>query len=177
KETVFAQQYVLLPLWSTDLQDPQNTDDDVADVAFDDKENENDVYVSANGCNKSTNKKHDEKVKRDDKGENPIDSPTGVRDLRAEFEVFSFNSTNRVNVVSAPVNAVGPNSTNSTNSFNTASPSVNVVSLNFRIAKKSSFVDPSKYPYDPDMPELEDIVYLDDEEDVSTKADLSNLET
>nr|GEU35552.1 hypothetical protein [Tanacetum cinerariifolium] len=44
KETVSAQQYVLLPLWSTGSQDPQNTDDD----AFDVKENEKDVHVSPN---------------------------------------------------------------------------------------------------------------------------------
>nr|GEX17348.1 hypothetical protein [Tanacetum cinerariifolium] len=118
-----------------------------------------------------------DKAKKDDKGKSHVDSPTEDRDLRAEFEEFSFNSSNRVNAVSAPVNAAGPNSTNSTNSFNTASPSVNVVSTNFGIAKKSSFVDPSKYPDDPDMPELEDIVYSDDEEDVGAEADLSNLET
>nr|GFC06626.1 hypothetical protein [Tanacetum cinerariifolium] len=120
---------------------------------------------------------HDEKAKRDNKGKSHVDSPTGVRDLRAEFEEFSFNSTNGVNVVSAPVNAVEPNLTNSTNNLNTASPSVNAISLNFGIAGKSSFVDPSKYLDDPDMPELEDIVYSDDEEDVGTEADLSNLET
>nr|GEY85798.1 uncharacterized mitochondrial protein AtMg00810-like [Tanacetum cinerariifolium] len=100
-----------------------------------------------------------------------------VEDLRAEFEEFSFNSSNRVTAVSAPVNAVGPNPNNSTNSSNTASPSVNDVSLNIGIAEKSSFVDPSKYPDDPDMSELEDIVYSDDEEDVGAEADLSNLET
>nr|GEW60921.1 putative ribonuclease H-like domain-containing protein [Tanacetum cinerariifolium] len=61
--------------------------------------------------------------------------------------------------------------------FNTASSSDNVVSPNFRIARKSSFVDPSKYPDDPNMPELEDIVYSNDEEDVGAEADLSNLET
>nr|GEX97093.1 retrovirus-related Pol polyprotein from transposon TNT 1-94 [Tanacetum cinerariifolium] len=126
---------------------------------------------------KTDNKKHDEKANIDDKGKSPIDSPTGVRDLRADFEEFSFNSTNKVNAVRAPVNAVGPNSTNSTNSFNTASPSVNVVSPNFKIARKSSFVDPFKYPDDPDMPELEDIVYSDDEEDVGAEADSSYLET
>nr|GEY17504.1 putative ribonuclease H-like domain-containing protein [Tanacetum cinerariifolium] len=82
-----------------------------------------------------------------------------------------------VNAVSAPVNAARPNPTNITNSFNTASPSVNAVSLNFKIAGTSSFVDPSKYPNDPDMPELEDIVYSDDEDDVGAEADLSNLET
>nr|GEZ32519.1 retrovirus-related Pol polyprotein from transposon TNT 1-94 [Tanacetum cinerariifolium] len=144
KETVSAQQYVMLPLCGSD---------------------------------KTDNKKHDDNAKRDDKGKSPVDSPTGVRDLRAEFEEFSFNSTNRVNAVSAPVNAVRPNSTNNTNSFNTASPSNTAISPNFGITRKSSFVDPSKYLDDPDMPELEDIVYSDDEDDVGTEADLSNLET
>nr|GEW42315.1 hypothetical protein [Tanacetum cinerariifolium] len=64
------------------------------------------------------------------------------------------------------VNAVGQNPTNITNSFNTTSPSINVVSPNFGIARHSSFVDPFKYLDDPDMPKLEDIVHSDDEEDV-----------
>nr|GEU75673.1 hypothetical protein [Tanacetum cinerariifolium] len=157
--------------------DPKNTYDDVADDAFEVKENENDVYVSANESAKTYKKKHDENAKRDDKGKSIIDLITGVRDLRAKFKEFSFNSTNRVNAVSKPVNAVGPNPTNSTTNFNTASPSVNAVSLNFGIAGQSLFVDPSKYLDDPDMPELEDIVYSYDEEDVGAEADLSNLET
>nr|GFC57159.1 hypothetical protein [Tanacetum cinerariifolium] len=109
-----------------------------------------DVHVSTNDSDKINSKKHDEKGKRDDKRKSHVDSPTGVKDLRTEFEEFSFNITTRVNVVSAPVrvnavsapvNAVGQNPTNSTNSFNTASPSVNDVSPNFGIAGKSSFVD------------------------------------
>nr|GEW70504.1 hypothetical protein [Tanacetum cinerariifolium] len=163
RKTISAQQYVLLPLWSTGLQDSQNTDDD---VAFDVKENENDVHVSANESDKTNDKKHDEKAKKDDKGKSHVDSLTGAKDLRAEFKEFSFNSSNKVNAVSAPVNAVGPNTTNNTNSFNTASPSINAVSPNFGIAGKSSFVDPSKCPDDLNMPELKYIVYSDDEEDV-----------
>nr|GEW43109.1 hypothetical protein [Tanacetum cinerariifolium] len=146
-------------------------------TAFDVKENENDVHVSANGSDKSDNKKHDKNTKRDDKGKYLVDSLTRVRDLRAEFEEFSFNSSNKVTAVSASVNATGPNPTNSTNSFNTASTFVNDVSLNFGITGKSLFMDPSKYPDDPDMPQLEDIVYSDDEEDVGAEAHLSNLET
>nr|GEW31669.1 putative ribonuclease H-like domain-containing protein [Tanacetum cinerariifolium] len=157
--------------------DPKNTYDDVANDAFEVKENENDVHVFANESNKTDKKKHDEKAKRDDKGNSPVDSLKRVRDLRVEFEEFSFNSTNYVNAVSELVNADGPNLTNSTNSFNTASPFVNVVSLNFRIARKSSFVDPFKYTDDPNMPELEDIVYSDDKEDAGAEADLFNLET
>nr|GEU39978.1 retrovirus-related Pol polyprotein from transposon TNT 1-94 [Tanacetum cinerariifolium] len=101
----------------------------------------------------------------------------GVRDLRAEFEIFSSNSTNRVNAINTHVTAAGPNLNYRTNSFNTASPADTAVSPNFRVAKKSSFVDLSNYPDDPDMPALEDIVYSNDEEDVGVEADLSNLET
>nr|GEU88896.1 retrovirus-related Pol polyprotein from transposon TNT 1-94 [Tanacetum cinerariifolium] len=143
KETVSAQEYKLLPFWSSAFQDLKNTVDNVADDAFEVKENEN----------------------------------NGVRDLRAKFEEFSFNNTNKVNAVSKPVTAARPNPTNSTTSFNTACYSVDAVSLNFRIAKKSSFMDPFNYPDDLDMPELEDIVYSDDEEDVGAEVDLSNLET
>nr|GEV98765.1 putative ribonuclease H-like domain-containing protein [Tanacetum cinerariifolium] len=174
-ETVSAQQYVLLPLWSTGPQDPQNTDAVVADAALDVKENENEVHVSPSKSDKT--KKHDDKVKRTDKGESPVGLPTGVRDLRAKFEEFSSNSTNRVTTVNAPVTTAGTNPANSTNSFNTASPSNTVVNPNFEIARKYSFVDPFKYPDDPGMPKLEDIVYSDDEEDVGAEADLFNLET
>nr|GEY82027.1 hypothetical protein [Tanacetum cinerariifolium] len=75
------------------------------------------------------------------------------------------------------ITAVGSNSTDSTNTFSTACPSNNVVSLNFELGRKSSFVDPSQYPDDPNMPALEDITYSDDEEDVGVEADFSNLET
>nr|GFA34261.1 hypothetical protein [Tanacetum cinerariifolium] len=98
-------------------------------------------------------------------------------DLHDEFEEFSVKSTNRVNATSAPVTAIGPNPTNSTNSFNAATPFDNVVSPNFDIGGKSSFVDPSQYLDDPDMHALEDIVYSDEEEDVGAEADFSNLET
>nr|GEU42786.1 hypothetical protein [Tanacetum cinerariifolium] len=172
KEIVSAQQYVLLPLWSSGSQDPQNT---VADVAFDVKENKKNVHVSPIRSDKP--KKHDDKAKRDDRRKSPIDSPIRVRDLRAKFEEFSINSTNKVNAASAPITVAGPNSTNSTNSFNTASPSDTAVSPNFGNARKSSFIDPFKYPDDPDMPESKDIVYSNDEEDVGAEADLSNLET
>nr|GEW90614.1 hypothetical protein [Tanacetum cinerariifolium] len=102
-----------------------------------DAEYENDVYVSPSGSGKADNKKHDEKAKRDDKGKSHVDSATRVRDLRAEFEEFSSNNTNR----------------------------------------KIFIFDPFKYPDDPDMPELEDIVYSDDEDDIGAEDNLSNLET
>nr|GEU35294.1 copia protein [Tanacetum cinerariifolium] len=152
--------------------DPQNTD---ADAALDDKENKSEVHVTPSSGDKI--KKHDEKAKGEAKGNSHVDLYMGVRYLSDEFEEFSVNSTNRVNAASAPVIVVGPNSTNSTNSFNAAGPSNTVVSSNFEIGGKSSFVDPSQYPDDLNMPALEDIIYSDDEEDVGSQADFSNLDT
>nr|GEU85509.1 uncharacterized mitochondrial protein AtMg00810-like [Tanacetum cinerariifolium] len=161
KEAESVQQYVLLPLWSIGSQNPHNTD---ADAAFDVKDNENEVHVSPSCSDKP--KKHDEKVKREAKGKSLVDLSIGVRDLRDEFEEFSVNSTNGVNAASTPVTAVGPNSTNSTNRVNVVGPSDNAVTPNFEIGGKSLFMDHSQYPDDPDIPALEDIIYLDDEEDV-----------
>ncbi|GKE56853.1 hypothetical protein Tco_1496038, partial [Tanacetum coccineum] len=57
---------------------------------------------------------------------------------------------------------------NSTNNVNAASTNeVNVV------GRKTSI----KLPDDPNMPVLEDIVYLDDDEDVGAEADMKNLDT
>nr|GFD24349.1 hypothetical protein [Tanacetum cinerariifolium] len=42
---------------------------------------------------------------------------------------------------------------------------------------KSSYVDPSQYPDDPNMPALDDITYFNDEEDVGAAANFSNMET
>nr|GFA62854.1 hypothetical protein [Tanacetum cinerariifolium] len=148
-----------------------NTD---ADTTFEVKEPESEVHVSLRSNTKT--KKHDDKTKREAKGKSPVELSTRVRNLCEEFEYFSSNSTNEVNAASTPVTAVEPNSTNSTNTFTTAGPSNNAVSLNFEFGGKSSFVDPSQYPDDPDMPALEDITYSDDEEDVGAEADFSNLE-
>nr|GEU49694.1 putative ribonuclease H-like domain-containing protein [Tanacetum cinerariifolium] len=118
-------------------------------AAFKVKEPESAVHVSPISCDKP--KKHDDTTKREAKGKSHV-----------EF---------------TPVTAVRPNSTNSTNTFSAAGPFNNAVSSNFKLGKKSSFLDPSQYLDDPDMPALEDITYLDDKEDVGAEADFSNLET
>nr|GFA94425.1 hypothetical protein [Tanacetum cinerariifolium] len=68
---------------------------------------------------------------------------------------------------------VGQNSLNSTNPFSDAGPSNTTASPTH---EKSSFKDASQLFDDPDMPELEDITYSDDE-NVSPEADFNNLET
>nr|GEU84483.1 hypothetical protein [Tanacetum cinerariifolium] len=57
------------------------------------------------------------------------------------------------------------NSLNSTNTFSAAGPSNVAVSPTYG---KSLFIDASQFPDDPDMPELEDITYSDDENVVMT---------
>nr|GFD17626.1 hypothetical protein [Tanacetum cinerariifolium] len=96
------------------------------------------------------------------------------RNLSAEFEDFSDNSINEVNVAGSPVSTVGQISTNSTNTFSAASPS----KIDVRPTHgKYSYMDPSQYPDDPNMPALKDITYSDDEEDDGAEADFTNLET
>nr|GEU74102.1 putative ribonuclease H-like domain-containing protein [Tanacetum cinerariifolium] len=92
KEAESAQQYVLLPLWSTDFKYPQNTD---ADDAFNDKENESEVHVSPSSTVKL--KKHDENAKREAKGKIFVVGPNLT------------NNTNNFNVAGSSDNAVSPN--------------------------------------------------------------------
>nr|GEV87759.1 uncharacterized mitochondrial protein AtMg00810-like [Tanacetum cinerariifolium] len=81
---------------------------------------------------------------------------------------------NEVNVADTPVPAVGQISTNSINTFSVVGPSNTAINLTL---EKSSYVDTSQYPDDLNMPALEDITYSDDEEDVGTYVDFTNLET
>nr|GEU88196.1 ribonuclease H-like domain-containing protein [Tanacetum cinerariifolium] len=134
--------------------DPQNTN---SDTTFEVKESESEVHVSSSSSTKT--KKHDDKTKREAKGKSHVELSTRVRNLSEKFEDFSSNSTNGVNPASTPVTAVEPNSTNSTNTFSATSHSNNAISLNFELGGKSSFVNHSQYPDDPDMLALEDNVF------------------
>nr|GEW21808.1 hypothetical protein [Tanacetum cinerariifolium] len=69
---------------------------------------------------------------------------------------------------------VRQNSLNSTNTFSAAGPSNNAVSPTYG---KTFDIDTSQHPDDPDMPELEDIIYSDDEDVVCAEADFNNLES
>nr|GEV82713.1 hypothetical protein [Tanacetum cinerariifolium] len=92
----------------------------------------------------------------------------------SKFEDFSDNSINKDNAAGTLVPAVGKLSSNSTNTFSAAGP------LNAAASPthgKSSYVDSFQLPDDLNLPELEDITYSDDEDDVGAKADFNNLET
>nr|GEY56696.1 hypothetical protein [Tanacetum cinerariifolium] len=171
-----VQQYVIFPLWSFGSKNPQNTYDDAAfegkKPEFEGEKPKSEVYVSLSISAKIN--KHDDETKKEAKGKSPVELSSRYRNLSAEFEDFSDNSINEVNVASTPVPAVGKISTNKTNTFSVVGLSNTIVSPIYR---KSSYVNTSQYPDDPNMPALEDITYSDDEEDVGTEADFSNLET
>nr|GEV84297.1 hypothetical protein [Tanacetum cinerariifolium] len=91
----------------------------------------------------------------------------------SKFEDFFDNSMNEVNAAGTLVSTIGQNSLNITNTYSAVGPS-NAASPTHG---KSSCIDASQLPDDPDMPELEDITYSDDEDDVGAEADFNNLET
>ncbi|GJT16153.1 putative ribonuclease H-like domain-containing protein [Tanacetum coccineum] len=82
-----------------------------------------------------------------------------------EKEDDNVNSTNNVNTAS---------DTNSTNNINDVSSTVNVVGIEVNAVSSKTSIE---LPDDPNMPELEDIVYSDDAEDVGAEADMNNLNT
>nr|GEV31201.1 hypothetical protein [Tanacetum cinerariifolium] len=168
------QQYVLFPVWSSGSVNPQNSDED---AAFDEKKHDakkpkSKVNVSPSSIAQS--RKQDDKTKKESKGKSLVESFTRYRDLSAEFQDCSENSSNEVNAAGSIVPTVGQNSLNNTNPFSAAGPS-NTTSCPTQ--EKSSFKDASQLPDDLDMPELEDITYNDDENVVGAEADFNNLET
>nr|GEV84927.1 uncharacterized mitochondrial protein AtMg00810-like [Tanacetum cinerariifolium] len=119
-----------------------------------------------------------------------FDADKARKENEPEFEVKELESTVHVSPSSSAktkkhdnmtnreakgeIPAVGQISTNNTNTFSAAGPYNTAVSPTLR---KYSYVDPSQYPDDPNMPALEDITYSDDEADVGAEADFTNLET
>nr|GEW78110.1 uncharacterized mitochondrial protein AtMg00810-like [Tanacetum cinerariifolium] len=170
------QQYVLFPVWSSSFTNPQNTDGDAAfdgkEHKFDEKKPESEVNVFLSSSAQS--RKQEDKTKKEAKGKSPVESFTRYRDLSVEFKDCSYNSINKVNAAGSLVPNVGQISPNSTNTFSAAGPSNAAASPTHG---KSLFIDASQLPDDPDMPELEDITYSDDEDDAGAKADFNNLET
>ncbi|GJY97187.1 ribonuclease H-like domain-containing protein [Tanacetum coccineum] len=64
-------------------------------------------------------------------------------------------------------------SVNNTNTINTVSPTVNTAGIEVNVVDPKTSIE---LPNDPNMPELEDIVYSDDDEDVGAEDDMNNLD-
>ncbi|GKA51963.1 ribonuclease H-like domain-containing protein [Tanacetum coccineum] len=139
KKIVPDQEYILLPLWTSDQslsQGPKNTKVDAGKKVTEVLEKESGVSS-----------------KEDDKDD---------QDLRDEFERFIQQEKN------------GENDVNSTNNINTVSSTVNTASIEDNIVDENivyGCVD------DPNMHNLEEIVYSDDGEDVGAEANMTNLDT
>nr|GFA55294.1 hypothetical protein [Tanacetum cinerariifolium] len=167
-------QYMLFPVWSSGSSNPQNKD---GDAAFEGKEHEVDTKKLESEVNVSLSSsaqsgKQDDMTKKRLK-ESHVESFIGNRDLSAEFEDHSDNSSNDVNAAGSIVPIAGQNSSNNTNPFSAAGPSNTTASPTHG---KSSFKDASQLPDNPDMLEMEDITYSD-HENVGAEADFNNLET
>nr|GEV84176.1 uncharacterized mitochondrial protein AtMg00810-like [Tanacetum cinerariifolium] len=132
------------------------------DVAFDGKEPEFDEKTIESVVNVSLSssaqlKKQDDKTKREAKGKSHVNA---AGTLVPTVGKISPNSTNTFRAAGNTFSAAGPSNA-------AASPTHG----------KSSFIDASQLPDDPDMPELKDITYSDEEDDVGTEAYFNNLET
>ncbi|GJV12612.1 uncharacterized mitochondrial protein-like protein [Tanacetum coccineum] len=77
----------------------------------------------------------------------------------------SVNNTNNINTASDG---------NITNNVNTVSSTINTAGIEVNVVSSNTSI---KLPNDPNMPKLEDFVYLDDYEDVGAEADMNNLNT
>ncbi|GKC04073.1 putative ribonuclease H-like domain-containing protein [Tanacetum coccineum] len=82
-----------------------------------------------------------------------------------EKEDDNVNNTNNVNTASDG---------NNTNNVNAVSSTVNAAGIEVNVVGAKTSIE---LPDDPNMPELEDIVYSDDVEDVGVEADMNNLNT
>nr|GEU89830.1 hypothetical protein [Tanacetum cinerariifolium] len=87
----------------------------------------------------------------------------GFRDLNAELEECTNNSSNGVNAASFLVSTGGHNFINNTNEFSVAGPS--------NVAASPTAANSS------DMPNLEDLTHSIDADDVGAEADINNLES
>ncbi|GJZ76078.1 putative ribonuclease H-like domain-containing protein, partial [Tanacetum coccineum] len=76
----------------------------------------------------------------------------------------NVNSTNNINTASDE---------NNTNNVNAVSSTVNVASIEVNVVDPKTSIE---LPDDPNMPELEDIVYSNNGEDVGVEADMNNLD-
>ncbi|GJR76004.1 retrovirus-related pol polyprotein from transposon TNT 1-94 [Tanacetum coccineum] len=152
-ETIPGKDYILLPL---SIQDPpfSSSSKDSPDAGFK-PSREEEKKDAEDPWNESGNPT---------KGKDSKVSSTKEPRINQEKD-DNINITNNINTASDG---------NSTNNVNAVSSTVNVV------GSEVNAVDPKtsiELPNDPNMPELKDIVYLDDDEDVGAEADINNLDT
>ncbi|GJY80202.1 putative ribonuclease H-like domain-containing protein [Tanacetum coccineum] len=151
-EAVLGKDYILLPMWPADLLFSQNSNDS-PDAGFKPlgEEEKKDAEDPGNESGNPTEGKNSE-------------VPSTEEPIINQEKNDNINSTNNINTASDGNNSNNVNAVSST--INVAGTEVNVVDLKTSI----------ELPNDPNMPELEDIVYSDDDEDVGAEANMNNLD-
>ncbi|GJS93791.1 ribonuclease H-like domain-containing protein [Tanacetum coccineum] len=149
-ETVPGKDYILLPMWPADSLFSQ------------DLKSSPDAGFKPSG--------EEEKKDTEDPGNKDSEVPS-IEEPREDWyqrvnQVLDagINNTNNINTASDG---------NSTNNVNVVSSTVNVAGIEVNVVDPKTSIE---LPSDPTMPELEDIVYSDDDEDVSVEADMNNLD-
>ncbi|GJV53677.1 putative ribonuclease H-like domain-containing protein [Tanacetum coccineum] len=153
-DTISGKDYILLPMWLADLLFSQNSKDS-PDAGFKPSREEEKMDTEDPG-NKNAASRKDNEVPS-------TEEPREDQRVHQELDA-SINNTNNVNTASDG---------NITNNVNAVSSTVNAA------VTEVNAVDPKtsiELPNDPNMPELEDIVYSDDDEDVGAEADMNNLD-
>ncbi|GJX94592.1 ribonuclease H-like domain-containing protein [Tanacetum coccineum] len=151
-ETIPGKDYILLPMWLADPLFSQNSKDS-PDAGF-----------KPSG--------EEEKKDAEDLG-NESGNPTEGKDSEVpsieeprinQEQDDNINSTNNINTASDG---------NSTNNVNAISSTIKAVGIEVNVVDLKSSI---KLLDDLNMPELEDIVYSDNDEDVGIEADMNNLD-
>nr|GEV85594.1 ribonuclease H-like domain-containing protein [Tanacetum cinerariifolium] len=127
--------------------------------------------VNLSPSSSALSREQDDMPKKKDKGKSHVEYFIGNRDLNADFEDYSKDSSNDVSATGPIVPTAGKNYSNSTNPFSAAGPSnTNTCPTHGKLSLKvaSQLFDNS------DM--VEDIAYSN-HENVGVEADFNNLET
>nr|GEW33858.1 hypothetical protein [Tanacetum cinerariifolium] len=146
----------------------ENQTNSNADALVDGKEHNSNIQKSASpnihsSSSGAQTRKQGDKTENKVKGKSHVVTITGFRDLNAEFEECTNNSSNGVNAASSSFSTAGHNFMNNTNDFSAAGPSNTTASLT---AANIS-----------DIPNLEDLTHSNDADDVGAEADINNLES
>ncbi|GJV08293.1 ribonuclease H-like domain-containing protein [Tanacetum coccineum] len=151
-ETVPGKDYILLPMWPADPLFSQNSKDS-PDAGFKPlgEEEKKDAEDLGNESGNPTEGKNSE-------------VPSTEEPRINQEKDDNINSTNNINTASDG---------NSTNNVNAVSSTVNADGIEVNVVDPKTSIE---LPNDPNMHELEDIVYTDNDEDVGAEADMNNLD-
>ncbi|GKD10391.1 putative ribonuclease H-like domain-containing protein [Tanacetum coccineum] len=155
-KTIPGKDYILLPVWPANILFSQSLKSSL-DAGFkpSGEEEKKDAEDLGNESGNPTEGKDSEVPST----EEPIEDQRVNQELDA-----SINSTNNINTAS---------NVNNTNNVNAVSSTINATVTEVNAVDLKTSIE---LPNDLNMPELEDIVYSDDDEDVGAEADMNNLD-